>query len=399
MDEGKRTKRNIWNDDDDEEVKRAKKRSRLKSVLSFFLVLLAVLAVVVLAAYRDGTGFDVLRRYLHYGKAEETGGEVLYDYDASVSNRFAVLDKHLVVLSETRLRVLSQNGEEVWSTAVNMSDPALEVGGGLAVAYDVGGSQLFVVDKEGAVQKLTAAEGEPFIAASLNEEGWLAVVSAGKYDKSNVNVYDPDMEQVFTFYASRRFVADACVVGDGSALAAATLGQENSVLVTNVVLYDLKETDPVADYDVSDGLVAAIRQQGERIVAVTDTCISFAETDGSIAGTYSYGGAYLREYDLAGEDFAALLLNRYQSGSVGRLVTLDTAGQELGALDLNEEVLDISAAGRYLAVLYASRVVVYNQNLQVYASLNGTEQTRGILMRPDGSVLLLSSESAGLFLP
>ena len=107
MDEGKRTKRNIWNDDDEEELQKPKKRRALWGILGFFLILIVVLGVVLLAAYRDGTGFDVLRRYLHYGHAEEAGGESVYDYDADSGNQFAVLEKHLVVLSDTGLKILS----------------------------------------------------------------------------------------------------------------------------------------------------------------------------------------------------------------------------------------------------------------------------------------------------
>ena len=44
-------------------------------------------------------------------------------------------------------------------------------------------------------------------------------------------------------------------------------------------------------------------------------------------------------------------------------------------------------------------MTVYNQDLQTYATLQGTGDTRDVLMRSDGSVLLLSSGSASLFLP
>ena len=140
MADGKRTK-NIWNDDDGEIVA-PKKRRRVWGVVSFFLILLVVLAVVVLAAYRDGTGFDVLRRYLSYGGAEEVGGESVYDYDADATNHFAVLDQHLVVLSETNLKILSPDGEVLWSKGVSMTAPMLDVGDAYAVAYDVGGGYL-----------------------------------------------------------------------------------------------------------------------------------------------------------------------------------------------------------------------------------------------------------------
>ena len=399
------TTRNIWKKDKNEEEKTPgrKKHPVLLAFVSFFLILVVVLGVVLLAAYRDGTGFDVLRRYLHYGKAEEVSGTSVYDYDADGTNHFAVLENHLVVLSETSLKVLSSDGETVWETSVNMSAPALSKGGAYAAAYDVGGTKVYILDAYGEVMTLDTErmeEGEGrIIAVTMNEEDWLAVTMEKQKYKSCVQVYDPEMKLAFVFNSSRRFAMDACVMGDGERLAAVTLGQEDSRFVSNVVLYELTADEPLADYDIEDGLLIELCADGDQIIALSDTSLTCADGKGNITGTYVYGDVYLREYDLAGDGFAALQLNRYQSGSIGQIITVGTDGTELGVLEVSEEILDISAAGRYLAVLYANRVVVYDPNLQVYASLTGIDQVRGVLMRPDGSVLLLSAESAQLFLP
>ena len=392
------TTRDIWNDNDGEE-EAPRRRHRFRGFLIFFLTLVAVLGVVMFAAYRDGTGFDVLRRYLNYGGAEKAGSEAVYNFDASSSNRFAVLGDRLVVLSDTRLRVLNASGGEVWSTADSMTAPALESGGGKAVAYDVGGTALYVVDQNGEVFSLTATEEEPLISASLNEEGWLAVTAKMKGYKGCVRVYDSDMEEVFRFRSSRRFLTDAWVAGKGEALAAVTLGQENGTFVSNVVLYRLTEEEPYGNYDITDGLVADIGWVDGKFAAVSDTSLTFAGIKGELEGSLGYKGAHRRQYDVHSNCFAAVLLNRCQSGSVGLLVTVGADGTELGSLEVSEEVQDISAAGRYLAVLYLDRLVIYNQALETYASLKGTESARGVLMRTDGSALLLSSESAKLFLP
>ena len=393
------TTKDIWNDNDGEEEEKKPRRKKLRGFLLFLLTLVAVLGVVVFAAYRDGTGFDALRRYLNYGSVEKAGGESVYDYDASASNRFAALGDRLVVLSDTRLCVLNDSGGEVWSTAVNMSAPALHSGGGKAVAYDVGGTVLYVVDQNGEVLTLTTSEEEPFISATLNGDGWLAVTAKLKGYKGCVRVYNSDMEEVFLFRSSRRFVSDAWVAGKGSALAAVTLGQESGTFVSNVVLYHLTEEEPYGNYDVTDGLAAATGWVDGKLAVVSDTSLTFADTKGTVEATCSYSGAHLREYDLNGDGFAAVLLNRYQTGSVGRLVTVAADGTELGSLDVSEEIQDISACGKYLAVLYLDRLVIYNPALETYASLKGTESVRGVLMRSDGSALLLSSESAKLFLP
>ncbi len=78
---------------------------------------------------------------------------------------------------------------------------------------------------------------------------------------------------------------------------------------------------------------------------------------------------------------------------------MDENGEERGSLEIREEVLDLSASGRYLAALYSDRLVIYNDDLQPYASLQGTDYAKGVLMRPDGSALVLSGDSASLFLP
>ena len=364
---------------------------------NFVLLLIVVLGVVLLAAYRDGTGFDMIRRYLNYGRPAEAGGEAIYDYDASGKNRFAALGDYLVVLSDNTLRLLDKGGGEAWSVSVSISSPALATGGGRAVAYDVGGTALYVLDQSGVLLELTAKDAEPYISATLNDEGWLAVTAEKRGCKGCVTVYNQALAQVFGFESRNRFVIDGWVMGNQ--LAAVTLGQENGVFVSSVVLYKLSEEEPFASYSIAGGLTVAVGEQDGLLAAVCDSCLSYASAGGEVAATYSYGGGYLREYSLGGDGFTALLLNRYRSGSLGRLVTVDAKGQEIGSLEIQEEVLSISAAGKYLAVLYADRLAIYNQDLQVYATLQGAGYVQEVLMRSDGSAILLSAESAGLFLP
>ena len=368
------TTKDIWNDDDGAKEP-PKKRRMLRKFLIFLLVLIAVLGLVLVAAWRDGTGFDALRRYFAYGTEAVGGEKTVYRYDTDNTNRFArVGTGSLVILSDTSLRLLGPDGSEVWSANVKMNAPALGQGGGLAVAYDIGGTALYVLDETGPRLELTS-------------------------DGPLVSVYGADMQVLFAFNAHRRFVADACVTEDGGYLAAVTMGQADSVFISNLVIYDLTQEDPVADYAVPDGLVTAMTGRGDRILTVTDTCLAVGNTAGKLVGTYSYNGEYLREYDLGGEDYTVLQLNRYQSGSVGRLVTVDDDGEEIASLDVAEEVRDVSACGRYLSVLYADRLVVYNRQLQAYATLHGPEHTREVLTRADGSVLMIGADSAELFLP
>ena len=260
-------------------------------------------------------------------------------------------------------------------------------------------NEILVVNREGQVLEMETGEDELIISVSLSEDGYLAVTAEKKNYKGCVSVYDLTGELLFAFNSSQRFVVDACSFAGGQKLAAVTLGQENSVFVSNVVLYELDQEEPYADYDVTDGLVTALGEQDGSILTVSDTCFTAAARSGEVEAVYAYNGAYLREYALEGDGFAALLLNRYKSGSVGTLVTVDDQGEEIASLEVRDEILGISAAGRYLGVLYLDRLVIYNQELQEYATLNGISYAKSVLMRQDGTALLAGTQEAELFLP
>lgn len=369
---------------------------RLRRFLIFLATLVVVLAVIVVAAYRDGTGFDVLRRYFSYGTAEDSGS-VPFTYDASTSNRFAAFGNGLALVSETTAQVMV--GKNVYTQEVRMSQPAIDVGKDHVVVYDVGGTSLYVLSDSETVMELQAETEEPILSAHLNGSDYLTVTSEKKGRKGSVSVYDPEGEALFSFHSSDHFVTDGYVLEDCKTVAVITLGQKEGMFQTSVVLYPLDAEEPSGSYTISDGLVLDLGTVNGMLTTVSDTQLTFASEKGEVKSTYSYGGSYLREYDLGGSDFVPLLLNRYKAGSVGRLVTVNSSGEEIASLDVNDEVFNISAAGRYVAVLYADRLVIYTRELQEYAILMDTSSARDVLVRSDGSALLIESEEATLFLP
>ena len=62
-------------------------------------------------------------------------------------------------------------------------------------------------------------------------------------------------------------------------------------------------------------------------------------------------------------------------------------------------MLDISAAGQYLAVLFSDGLVIYTADLNEYARRDNTRYARGVLMRADGTAVLLGASEGWLFVP
>ena len=375
----------------------AKRRRRPLLVL---LAVAAVLAGIVTAAVLlDRSGFDGLRRSIIYAKAvkDENGCAQLYRYNSDQSGHFASLDGSLVSVSMHQLTVLDEKNRTLYDESVKFQTPSLQSRGGRAVAYDVGGTEVYVLSDKGLVYKLDCA-GE-VLNASLNQKGWLTVVCGESGCKAAVRVYDAEGEAVFAFRSSDRFVMTAALSADSRTLAAVTMGQENGVFASYVVFYRVNSDKEAGRCTLRGSVVYDLTAAGSGFCAVTEEQLCFLSGDGVMTAAYDYGGDYLRRVSVSDDGYAAMLLGRYRTGTQHRIVTVNGEGKELAALEIDAEVASLSAAGRYVAVLTGEELVIYDKQLKPCAQLQEVSQAREVLMRSDGSAVLAGSMAASLYLP
>ncbi len=375
----------------------AKRRRRPLLVL---LAVAAVLAGIVTAAVLlDRSGFDGLRRSIIYAKAvkDENGCAQLYRYNSDQSGHFASLDGSLVSVSMHQLTVLDEKNRTLYDESVKFQTPSLQSRGGRAVAYDVGGTEVYVLSDKGLVYKLDCA-GE-VLNASLNQKGWLTVVCGESGCKAAVRVYDAEGEAVFAFRSSDRFVMTAALSADSRTLAAVTMGQENGVFASYAVFYRVNSDKEAGRCTLRGSVVYDLTAAGSGFCAVTEEQLCFLSGDGVMTAAYDYGGDYLRRVSVSDDGYAAVLLGRYRTGTQHRIGTVNGEGKELAALEIDAEVASLSAAGRYVAVLTGEELVIYDKQLKPCAQLQEVSQAREVLMRSDGSAVLAGSMAASLYLP
>ncbi len=378
--------------------KRIEKKRRRKW-LWLTLTVVLVLAVVATALLWDATAFDGLRRSFIYARAQkdENGCAQLYRYAAEKDSCFASLQGSLVRGSTQSVQVLGEDGEVRYSTDVKLRKSAVCTNGEIAVVYDIGGTDLYVLNAQGLVHHLSA-EGE-IISCTINQKNMLAVTLNKSGYKASVVVYDAAGEKTFAFHSSDRFLMTAALDRDGRQMAAVTMGQTEGSFASSVVIYRLDSDSVHAERELPGGAVYDIGVVDGSYCAVSEDALFFVDGGGTLNVSYDFDGGYLRRCCLDGKDFAALLLGRYKSGTQARLVTVDENGEVLGEADVNREVLSMSAAGKYVAVLYSDELVIYDRTLQICARLEAVNSTKQVLMRDDGSAVLVGTDSAGLYLP
>ena len=376
----------------------AKKGGLLRRLVLVLAVLGAVLAVSALTSMEGGRYLDALRRWVVYGDAQATRD--VFSYAADPGNRYGRLGEGLLVVGSNAVRLLQNDGTVAFELSpLGMEHPQLSVGGRQAAVCDVGGDTLHLFDQSGLRRTLRADRGLCYYAARLNSGGYLAVTEQKSGYKARVSVYDSGGAMVFYFDSYDSYISDAVVTEDCRYVAMVSLGSENGVFVSSLRVYDLETTQLAGSGAIRDGLPLDLVNSRDRLIALCDKRLVIATLAGEVLLDRAYGSLYLHDYALTGGGFCALLLGRYQAGNVCTLTTYDLDGEEIARLELTEEVLDMSAAGDYLAVLYGDSLVIYTRDLEEHARLEETGYAGQVQMREDGTALLLSGTFAQRFIP
>ena len=383
----------------EEQPRRLRQKKKPRKWLWLTLIVLVVLGAVAAAVLWDANSFDGLRRSIIYARAEkdETGCAKLYYYENDATSRYAAIDGSLVTVAANQVRLLDERSQVLYQNSVRFLHPDLVSGGGVAVAYDIGGTALYALDSK-SLRWQQETEGE-LIAVTVNPHGYVTAVYNKSGAKAAVTVWDSNGAAVFTFQSAQRFVMTAALGQDDRTLAAVTMGQEDGKFQSFLVLYHTDSDKMVATTPVDGGVAYALETLQREFCAVTEQGLYLLDSGGELKASYSYGGQFLRRCVVGDGGWAALLLSRYKSGGYASLITVDGDGNELGGCDIDGEVLDISTAGRYVAVLFSDRLTIYDKYLTEVATLPDVSEVRAVLMRADGSAVLAGASGASLYLP
>ncbi len=382
-----------------------KKPNLLIRLLAFLLTLALVLGAVALVACRERLNFDAVRRWYTYRDLEraENGQADSFRFDGNPSDPCVSLGGDLLTCSAgAGIRLFSGSGVSYINRPATMSQPAVSAAGKYGIVYDAGGRDLCLYTERTEVFSLSLEQGQTLISAGVNQHGWLAVVRQESGCKGAVTVYNGSHRAAMEVRLSSRFVLDAVPAPDNRSAAVLTVGLSGGAFDCRVDLYRLDREsggdEPDWSCSLGNNMALGLRWDGDGIWVLGESALSLVSPDGELTGSCSYDGSYLKAFSLEGDGAAALLLSKYRSGTGTQLLTVSPDGQVRASLEPEGQVLSLSAAGRYVAVLTSGRLDIYDLDLELYASLD-IQGARQVVQRSDGTALLLGTGSAQLFVP
>lgn len=389
----------------DEQKVPKKKKNIFVRLLAFLVTLALVAGALFLIANRDLLNLDAWKRYINYRSLErnDSGQAESFSYSGSSSDVLAALENDLLICSEGGVRLYSGSGVCYVEDSFILDEPVAEVCGNNAAVYSVGGNTIYLYRDRAQYNILSDLDGQ-LLSVRLNSSGWLAVTARESSYKAVVTIYDEDLNKRMAFRLSSAFVTDAVITDDCKSLITVSIGQNGTSFESTLSFYDLpNDQNSGVDFDLTPSSTYSL---GNNVILELDStsavwCVGdygVSVWNGKDVGSWNCQGKYLKNYAVS-DDFTAMLIGKYQAGSQAELYTIDTQGAPSVGRVINEQVLSLSAAGRYVGVLTADCLDIYTQDLEVYATLEGTNGARKVLMRDDGTALLIGSETASLYVP
>lgn len=385
-------------------TKKKRRKSKLARqvhrVLAFVVTIALIIGAVFVVTHWDQLNANSIKQWLAYHSLSAGANQQAEDYTfhGDADSSVAMVDGYLVVCTSSELQIYQRNADTAVSQAVNMNKPVINTSGNYAVAYDAGGTELYLIYRNQVSQTFTANDGQEIISARVSSNGSVTLVQKATGYKASTTVYNSSFKALVTENVSSSFTMDAALSPDGKTLAVVSVG-EDSTGFDSVVIF----------YNVSDGQEKGRCAIGSDVILDMDWTNSglwcaggygaYLMQDCSLIASYVDSTRYLQNFSLGGTGYAVLLFNKYQGSSAGSLTVLDATGTEL-SVGVNEDILSVSASGDYIAVLTANALTIYKESdMSVYAETDNTTSARRVLMQSDGSALMVATGTAKLFTP
>ncbi len=321
-----------------------------------------------------------------------TGKEEYGDiyYVADMEQSFAVYRDDFVCVGRSTLQVIDMTGKQVQSTALRYVKPKLVTSGKYMLVYDLSNTQYSIYNTFSLLY--SGSLEYPISDADMNDEGYYLIVSRDAEYKTNVTVYNKEMEPVYVYQTNDRYVFDAHLYNDGSFILYCAKARDGDS-VSEIIKGNIKEKEVKVTFERSGTVFLSAERSGLDTTSVlgSDTLLFFSG-DTPVA-EYSFFGRVCRRFD-AGDGNTAIVLSSEGAGADSVLIVFDTAGKVLYEGDAGSDISELYCHNKNVYSLYTGSVERFEINTgKTYYYSSGYE-TKGLVFADDEIVLAATAGSA-----
>ena len=387
---------------------RERRERRKKGLLVLAGALLIAVIVLLFVLFPETFDFDAIRRYFYYMGKRERDSFGMIGFDAAGSNDFAPLGDGMALGTEGGLYYYDLSGNQVSMVQSTVASPRLIANEKLALCYAMGSGYIAIINENGERQMDQTLSGI-FLDADLSSDGYICYNLTEDGYKTVATVLNVNHEPIYRYRSSTQYL-NACAVSEGGGyLAVAGLTEEDSSFNSTLTILKTDE-EIIAGTDQSQSAKRRLDLGNQvvyemaflsrnRLCVIAQDALLILDTDCSVIAEMPYDDTYLRGFGISEDGYVVLLLGQSMTGDRYTIRSVDKNGDILGEIEFNRSVRSMDVRGRYIGILTDGELLLYREHLQEYRTSDRTGTAMRVLMRSDGTALLVSNGAAQLYIP
>lgn len=209
------------------------------------------------------------------------------------SAAYAPYKSNVLCAYDTRLVCYNTDGNEEWSTDIQISNPIIKTAGNYILVSEKGSYKSYLFKGKKKLWENTSES--TIISADVSENGDTCIISDKPRYKGEVTVINRKGEIIFKWDSGKYEVIDADISSSSRTLAIALLNTDSGA-DSKISFFNIKETESFRSADIADSIVFDIEFSGETLNAMADNKVLGLSSGGKISWTREFEEKALKKY-------------------------------------------------------------------------------------------------------
>lgn len=280
------------------------------------------------------------------------------------------LNNYIVALTEQRVRVFNENGEQMNSIAHNYSNPILKTSNKNILTYNQSGYNMMVNSRNSLIYEKEYSKDETILFGEISDNGYVAIVTTSLKYASVLTVYNDVGAEVFKWYSNDKQVMSLDFNKSGNGCVVATSGVVDGNLNTNLTFLEFTKQKEILNVNLGETLAVSVScKNNGNINFIGDNKSIILDSKGKIISSFDFE-TNLKHFSNNASNYTVLVLNDINKRDIGDIIVINSDGQIVNKISIIQTIKNIYCDGSRVLVLTPKGVLDYDMSLNLLNTID-----------------------------
>lgn len=323
-------------------------------VIAFTVVLVLIVAKAVNESFSSGVPEEV------ENAVSATEKDIAYTVDSDSVISMRAFGNGVVLLTDTAVTYLSENGEISADDTHTFTSPAMNVCDSRLIIYSRLSEGVRTEKNCKVMKEMTASSA--LLTCAMGKKGNYAVCTLNDNGyASRLKVYDSENKQVFEWGCAADYITSAALSENGKYIAVTVMGASQAESYSKVFLFDFAYGTEKYSVTIPAAAAYAVSFADKKNVLVSaDNGVHKIDFEGNDTVLLSCLSGQMERSDICSGGLSAFCVSGGAENAGSTLHIFNKKCAEIGSAALSGTVLSVSCSEKYVAVAFNDRVELYD---------------------------------------